>query len=136
MYVCMYVFIYLFIYLFIYSLFILDRGGFAACYSLWQSRIVQHRIAQRGHICTGTLDICTGTLVTYTYALGLFATSTSAPVLVQGTVDVEHQGESTFFSVLVGERHFSSVEVRRAHLGKLIDPCASRARAMAACTSS
>jgi hypothetical protein len=35
---------------------------------------------------------------------------------------VEHKGDSTFFSVLVGERHFSSVEVRRAHLGKLIDP--------------
>jgi hypothetical protein len=49
-----------------------------------------------------------------TSAPGLFATPASAPGLAQGTVDVAHKGESTFFSVLVGERHFSSVAVRSA----------------------
>jgi hypothetical protein len=41
---------------------------------------------------------------------------------------VEHKGESTFFSVLVGERHFSSVEVRGALTPR--DACEERPTAV------
>jgi hypothetical protein len=104
-------------------LFVLEWGGFVARCSMWRSRTVQHRIVRCGHICAGTL-------ATSAYAPGLFAAFTSAPGLrlAQGTVDVEHKGESTFFSVLVGERHFSSVEVRGALTPR--DACEERPTAI------